>query len=928
MSVAFFGTWNLRSDPPATAIQIAEARKFVGQLQEYASYNQLGVVSNQKNMPDGTVITVLITDGMPIVNIQGPGLPLVPALPPTTALWVPRGFVVIPASFAASRGVGVPIQPIGNAPYTKANLDPGVDFDRWTPGGYFGQVLLSRDTDAGYSQDIKAQAVPMYYGVRGPSSNEPAGYDYRTDPGKWGAYRVRFSDFIQHYAADPTGARRGLFAAVNTYRINNSAAPAYLWPVGFYRPAEALSYLIASNGIDQTQFPPGYQTTDERLLKDGQWAYVPNAYGELVSTTGGTSAQIVDGWAQAHSAILLLAPTNKAPVFADVGVEASASTLVTQAREQWIMAGRRAFHSQDYQLPPISWDAPPSLNLGWLTFPIVHAYENIYTPVSVVDDKGAFYQKYYTSDHGSQPGIGPYVYCRGRQLGAMPNGGLVLGAGIVPLALVDRLVVIAYHPSENTGLAPATQGLMAACHVWYHDFPSGVDLRLHAEAPITEWQDGGKKTLPGMKYDSFWSFHPSGMKAVCLRDEADIGVLSAALQQPNVSGFFLGKLVASSWSGAFAGVVCEMTQILTTIPTFNVASSPVGSLPYAQLGDPLIGKFTSTVFPPRVDGIPTDAWGYEEQLVPHAAGYVNGAIQLSYTEASHVLLNRTDPRAGAGVVLDDLTSLNLVAFGPPGIKYASEATSVVIVAKGPLGNDTDKHASPAGPAPSFVDLPSQTFALDLTTAAQSITSFTVNPDDARYYDVTAVNVPGATTEFMNSTLPQRRVRMFQRGLQLNESTFAHPYGVPWAYYQMALLRQVGGLTYTAPMVNGNSDPQNCDPSPVDPAYVLRFDLPKNIYLQASTHIFVSVIDQTMQAFYATRFEEEITGYQIGLCAPTSTMNFKGMKNPVLQDRAAAFASNVFDVIPELGRTVTGGWYKVTFNAPAFGAGWLAQAVIV
>jgi len=460
---AYFGPWRVVSAQPVPPEVLGQARKLVGGMLHVG-----GIPKRQWQLEDGTTIHALIVNGVPKVTITQPGGAANPQLT-TAELWLPRGFVVTPASSAAPRGAGLPVVQKDDDAYAVDNLEPGLDMARWTSGGPHGQVLLSLDEDAGYPPKF-VQATPVHYSPDGPSAALPADYDSRPAPRRatWQAYRPRYTDFVSHYGVDPTEARRTMFDAVNAYRSDNAVAKAYLMPRGFYRPAEVLSYLMTVGGLAEGGYPQGYQTTAERLAKDGPWS--EHAAAELVAV-GGTPAQVIEAWQGGHAADVLLHPADHTPVFADVGYSAGNWVLTTEPRADWIMAGRRSFQSSDAQLPPISWDGPPSLNLGWTTFPITFHDRSIWSPPPLVVD-GKFWLSYANSTYGSRPAIGPNVYCRGRVLGTVPSGGFVLGVGVAVVEesddqpAVDRLMAIAYHPDENATLDMATQGMMAVAHVW------------------------------------------------------------------------------------------------------------------------------------------------------------------------------------------------------------------------------------------------------------------------------------------------------------------------------------------------------------------------------------------------------------------------------------------------------------------------------
>ena len=940
---AYFGPWRVISDQPVSPQQLALARKLVGGMLETG-----GIPSRRWDLPDGSTIRALIVNGQPKVTITSPGGAVNPEAV-RADLWAPRGFLVVPAASFAPRGAGLPVVQQGSDPYASTNLDPGLDMARWTPGGPHGQVLLTLDADAGYP-DPSAIAAPVHYSVLGPNPYLAETFDQRAMGTTWTAFRPSYVDFTPHETTDNIGARRAVFAEVNAFRSSHSIDAAYLMPRGFYRPAEVLSAFITANGIAQQSYPSGYQTTDERLLKDGQWSEVSPAYQELVAT-GMTMAGGVTGWESNQSAALLLDPADKAPVFADVGCNAGNLALTLQVREHWIRAGRRVFQSSDAALPPISWDGPPSLNLGWMTLPIVYANESIAVPTAPLVTNGKWWCSYYTATNESRPAIGPNIYCRGRVLGVLPNVGQVLGAGIVvnndpdPTKSVDRLLVIGYHPSENTALDVTTQGLMAVAHVWYADFPHSASLRLHADHVVSDvqvapgtanpppmpWMDGGTVVLPGIKYESFWEFAPDGLHALCLRDAADLGTINYALQNPLISGTFVPTRVANVWSGAFAGVLCELA--CSGAPPFALQLTNLATPAYAPLGNNGINNVRASLYPANPTGVPADCWASENPLQALAAGYKNGRPQVAYYGSALLMLNRTDPRLPSpdpATIPDNFfysgAGRGYIVFGDASITFPSDANDYVIVGDGAFGYD-EGFANPAAP-PMIVDIATSAAVADAQTAPQYITSFT--PDatwPTYYYTIATAAVSDYQAEVLNTSKASRRVRIFQHGGMLNESSYPHNYGIPWSMYGFRLVRAPDGTYYSPSYYGSGGYPPTADTSPVDPSYVLTYDSPKAIYSTASTHVFPAVPAQTLQPFFASRFGEQMVGYQVGLASPCTDLWFKGMTNPVLQDRAAAFAGDILQTISADQRPVLGGWYRTSFAMPDVGGFWLAEALV-
>lgn len=908
---AYFGPWRLIAAEPVPPELVALARKLVGGMLD------TGVPKREWRLDDGSVIHALLVNGVPKVTIRQPrGAVAVPVEP--AAMWVPRGFVVTPASTAAPRGAGLPVVQQGSNPYAVANLDPGLDLTRWTPGGPFNQVLLTPDAGAGYPP-VAARAMPAFYGQVGLlNRGVSAGYDGRVPGKKWQAYRVSFVGFPLHTGLDPAPARAALFEGVNQYRADHGVDAAYLMPRGLYHPAETLAELLSDVGLAQTGYPPGYRTPAQRLLKDGPWSDETPGYGELVAV-GGTVNAVVASWAVAHSAELLLDSPNKQPVVLDAAFNAGHWAMTTQVRQDWIRAGRRSFQSSDAALPPISWDASASRNLGWMTFPVTQHDRQIWSPAQpLVDANGRWWLSYFHSDYGYRPALGPNVYCRGRVLGVLPNHGMVLGAGVALIgsgdAAVDRLHVLAYHAADNAATDMATQGLMAVARLWYVDFPRGSGQRLHAEAPIAEvydpaaprdfgvWRDAGTVTLPGIKYESFWEFGADGATAVCLRDGA---VVEDILDWWSTA--FAGGNGAGIYTGAFKGVLAELAIDTTPSPTLHTTALATGSW-LASRGAAAELNYLPHLAPTNPASVPADAWAVENPLVPLAAGYVNGVVQVAYAGTATLVNTAGDPRTyGAGVV-SDVGVFGYAVFGDAAIKYPSQGDSVVI-SRAELGDAAD-HWFYAANTLQVADLSTQAVVVDGAAAMNKVSGWTAQVDAGSgqtYYTVTYASTGEGDGAMLNTTDAVRRVRSFQHGVLVSDAAYPHPYGVQW---NTTLMLALGWPTDSGGAFL---------PSPLAPSYTFDWDT-------SSWAIFPAVPDLTLQPVFAERFGEQVFGYQVALATPITTLAYGTQGRPTMTDYAAAFATNLQQTITADNRPAIGGQFAASFDVPDYGAQWLAEVL--
>lgn len=903
---AFTGDWRVVSKDPVPAPLLALARKLVGGLIELG-----GVPTREWRLADGTRIHATLVGDVPKVVIEQAAATSTESPPPVT-LWLPRGFLVRPASSAAPLGVGLPVVADTNAgPYDDPNLAPGLDFARWTAGGPLGEVLITPDDNAGYPADRYSIAAPLFYSELGP--NPYASADADSAPldltPTWRAFRPSFVDFDNAFPDDILPLRRAMFTALNAYRAGAGVSVAYLMPRGFYRPAGGLSALLSQFGTTQSGYPAGYQSTDQRLLKDGGWSYTAQNYRELVAL-GGAPSNVLTAWESAHTADLQLAPADNAPVFADVGCNAGNWALALQPREHWLMAGRRSYAPQDAALPPISWDGPPSLNLGWLTWPIQYRNHTVYSPASLFHADGTFWLSFSTGTYGHRPAFGPHVYCRGRTLGTLPGTGFVLGAAIQTTANADRLVVIACMQADNAALNSATQGLTQVAHVYYADFPRGTGLRLHADGPATTlqptgpnavidaqsvyWQDGGTVVLPGTRYISAWAFNADGSKALCLRDlsTAQDRVNEIAAKATSVAGSTTGQW----WNvGCMDGAhdVGEAPQLVE----LALGSFPLGS---PMLTTPACASVSSRK---QDDTLPLAPASYPGQgtipiahsaVVPLAASYgSNGLPQIVYAAVAQLLLAGFMASTHPGPLAEVLgsTAYRYLGLGDLSAQYDSDLQMLTLYGCDVAVDGMDCNASP----PQVLDVPTLTVLADGARCERALSYATglVQASGTYNYALLAFN-PAAPTEALNTGTPVHVVRLYRQGALVDESAYAHPYGQVFAYRSLFL-----------------NVPESTDPNvlPDGSDLIVRFPY---------------TVSQFVQPYYAERFGQQMYGYQVGLAFPATDYV---MPNNLPTGTDYLGASTTAAISAEM-RTVVGGKVFTSFLAPNGGGDWISEAVTV
>ncbi|GEM_PF-5557612 len=885
-----FTGWMRRRRSAQTTQEMADlhadtARKLLGTLmrQLELSGNRQGRM--QRTLPDGTVIIARYDGTTPIVEVDREAARDW-VHTGRAAIWAPRGFVVRPADVSATHGRGLPIVPVGTNPYSAGNLRPGLDPTRWTPGGAWNQALMTPDRAAGYPPE-DATVAPMFYSNLGPRPFLSPRHDARPTGPTWGGYRPEFVDFRPRSEADNIGARRTVFAQVNAYRIASGLDGAYLMPRGYYRPAQELAILLAQFGARQTSFPRGYTTAVERRSKDGNGYSASGPYTELVAV-GGSVTWVMNAWTTQHSAELQIT-AGKTPLFADVGSHEARTTLTIEPREDWILAGRRTFQSADGGLPPISWDGPPSQNIGFLTWPITYHNHTVYAPLSLYDSNGEFYVRFATGTYGTRPALGPHVYCRGRLLGTVPDG-LVLGAGIQVLPDRDRLIVLAHQPSDNVGLTSATQGLTAVAHVWYADFKNKPKLRLHAEQPVTVWKDAGTISVPGIHYLSLWSFAPDGSKACALRDYADAQAVADAMASRYASAQAAGN---GFWTWCtndnLAGDVRALEVFIDAAVTVTVQATALGYSSAVVYSDEQLAHHPS--------GFPAGVPVVHNGLVPLAADYnAHGSIRIAYAAfaVANVRIGQQPGYADTWQYLYDGMAYQYVGIGGMGAQFERDLEELALYYTDNAVPELDFKAAGV----QVLDVSSATFVVSGARNVRAI-------DYAQMYQFGSY--PGAPWRapftfsaarpgcLLSTGEASHRVRVYRKGALIDESAWPHPYNDVWHFYYMC--------TYTAPPAVAT--PQGSD-----------------ILAQ-----FPVVMDQFVQPFYAERFGAVIYGYQVGRYAAGTGYN-TGKCMPGPNDYIAAINAGSTAITTQEGRPVVGGKWWSDASLPKLHADWLAEAVAV
>lgn len=788
---AYAGPWRLVSAQPIPPALVALARKLVGGMLD------TGVPKRTWRLDDGSQIHALLVNGVPKVTITQPA-PAAKREQNPTDLWIPRGFVVYPATHAAPYGYGLPIvQDSSAGPYDRANLEPGLDTARWTAGGPCGEVLVSPDDYAGYPESRLSIPSPLlFHPTLGPGFHWSGKgfYDERTPQGAWTSYRMALAAPVANYADEDIGASLSLFEQINTYRTGAGATELALLPRGYYRPAKVMASIMLANGsTDETSssYPLTYRTSADRLTKDGYSATVMDVTFDTFDRgdhptsfelrhLGGSAADVLAVWQGDADSDAVLTKDVGPAAFADVGNRAGYWAVNITERTRWIEAGNVSWQSADAALPPISWHGFASVNLAWETYPASYDVENYETaplvPLrSFTDGQGDCWLSYprNTAPKAAdlEPALSRHVYCRGRAIALAPRGGLVWGACVATVVTdtgaVDRLVVLVHHPEEQP-TDYTSEGFTRYLRVWWCDVPRRATLRLDPQQTICgedpddtwSWRGGQQLDLgdmpapatgftasPGvtsLKYASAWRFAPDGSRAICLRDYGafvDYAVLGAQ---------------NTLWSAALNPRAVEVVFD-------HAADGTTAHMVFHDYTAGLVGtdRLLSPSTPPGTDEVFNIAL-YERGAVPIAVDYSLGG-QVVYAFAASVGANQpsiyTDP-AGTGS-FSDHCSFAYLGTGDASAAYATDLGQRVLhgaVHQTPSIDASDELAV-------VLDVVSGAFAAKVTRPR-----YRVDPADA----LTLYAITRPCQQYTDE--PVNGVRLFRHGAMLSEDWYPCPDG--------------------------------------------------------------------------------------------------------------------------------------------------------
>lgn len=427
--------WKFLGDVPLAMQHIPQARVVVGQMLDILGTVPTKTLSRQ--IAPGVTVRVDGWGSQLVVTINAAHTPDSPGyVPPSEfATWVPEGFVFYPASDESPNGWGLPIKPLRDDAFSDEeqvfsplNLAPGLDVERWTPGGALGEVLVTRKPDAGYPPQSTAnrQVItmpPLYHPDYGPHPTKLA----PTTRGPWQAYRLEFIDFDANSPDITTGERaerkawkREMFGLFNQHRVSIGRDPVAPPIRGDYDSAQATCEWTVSTmwfGHSCKGYPPTWRDVDDRGLKTGTKASryatatsatmgvtIPVSQITEILTSAGTTFDVQYADETGNDVVVwdayipysprsafdswMNSPPHKSAiedvdfdvsdaygVWVQVGCAVGSWAAHFTMRYQWVQHGNVYWHSSHDEIPTLSWFGYMSKNLHDETWPVAFAVE-------------------------------------------------------------------------------------------------------------------------------------------------------------------------------------------------------------------------------------------------------------------------------------------------------------------------------------------------------------------------------------------------------------------------------------------------------------------------------------------------------------------------------------------------------------------------
>lgn len=503
MAARYANWYRKRFDEGVTSAQEGLGRKLLGILMEQLRLARLPTGTLRHQAVDGTLYVASFDGTTPIVRIVPVPSGSQEEPTPPVELWIPAGFVFTPGNNVSGVGFGLPVQLAQTAPtdvFDPANVDPGLDVQRWTAGGACGQVLVTQQDTTKYP-DPKRRHLPIAFDPREWVT------DAWTAPpnAAWHAIRARFNDF--GWSSDVMGARRDLWNALAAAQVNPVALPF----AGYYDGAQLIADLGTGYGTDPTQWPLHYQTETERESADG----IPTSYQEA--------------WTNLDTATLaseLGAAATGCPNL-DAGDRSGLHVATLRGRDAWIEAGNLFWHPADGALPTLSWDGYPAQNLpDWLVSGALQQSSN---------DLLTLEQWFYYWRGTEQRAVfSRNLYAMGRRIGVLPA--TVISAAIHTrvetvsgqATTIDQLRVVTWEAADQWSDASAIN-YFYGFRVWFLDCPRFADVPLRltdlpngaydATTNPTGWHAAGLFTVAddpsaGTTAWQQWRFSPDGTRLI------------------------------------------------------------------------------------------------------------------------------------------------------------------------------------------------------------------------------------------------------------------------------------------------------------------------------------------------------------------------------------------------------------------------------
>ena len=485
----------------ATPYQLDEAKRLLGFVALRAeSLGPLHSLRLRRVLSDGSAITASIMGGQRTIQLEPVTVPQVEELTETSRIWIPRGFVVYPSTTSHPHGWGQPALTLsGTDPWSRASLAPGTDPTKWTDGGPLGEVLITRDKNAGYPSLTKPVS-PLFFEKTEVRTSLPAGHWIAPRTGEWTGYRSEYVDYTQAPAFG-----RELLTYTNTQR----GEPLTPWFRGYFEEAVYLSEKVPATVFDGANptLPPGvvldgYSTAAKRLNKDGG---IEVDSADAVTSNQTTVANVANVF---DSSINLFSNTFNSSSSLGIGIQGNVVVGEVAHRKQWIRYGDATWVSGVQEHPILSWDGGGDFKLPFYMITLPFAADGFghlqpyggttvgpYPDYAILDDLSTI----TASVRGRQkPLFSKEVFCRGRVLGRFE--GYVFGAAIQVVTqdaqhVQDRLLVLTWHaddqdvyvpPGGGSVLDPPEAHILRKLRLYFVDIAPRNGLRVNPDHMLTQ----------------------------------------------------------------------------------------------------------------------------------------------------------------------------------------------------------------------------------------------------------------------------------------------------------------------------------------------------------------------------------------------------------------------------------------------------------